>query len=103
MATFTKAVKLSEVTAGMKKTVIVNGKKIALANVDGVFFAIDDTCSHEECSLGSEGFLDGNVIICGCHGSQFDMTNGKVLSLPAPTDVASYETKVEGDDVLVAV
>jgi len=103
MGTFTKAIAVNDLAVGMKKTVMVAGKKLAIANVDGTFFAIDDTCSHEECSLGTEGFLDGNVIICGCHGSQFDMTNGKVMSLPAPTDVGSYETKVENGDVLVNI
>lgn len=101
MADFVKAIAATEIPPGMKKTVTVAGKKLAIANVDGEFFVIDDTCSHEECSLGTEGFLDGNVIICGCHGSQFDMTNGKVLSLPAPTDVASYDTKVENGEVYV--
>ena len=103
MGTFTKAIAVRDLSAGMKKTVVVEGKKIAIANVAGEFFAIDDTCSHEECSLGTEGFLDGNVIICGCHGAQFDMTSGKVLSLPAPMDVASYETKVENGDVWVHI
>lgn len=103
MSTFIKAIAVADLAQGMKKTVMVAGRKIAIANVEGEFFAIDDTCSHEECSLGTEGFLDGNVIICGCHGSQFDMTNGKVMSLPAPTDVLSYETKVEGGDVYVNI
>lgn len=103
MATFTKAALVSDIPAGTKKTIFVSGVKIALANVDGDFFAIDDTCTHQQCSLGGEGFLDGNVIICGCHGGQFDITNGKVLSLPAPTDVRSYKTKIEGEEVWVEV
>ena len=103
MGAFAKAATVSEIPPGMKKTVFVGGAKIALANVDGQFFAIDDTCTHEQCSLGSEGFLDGNVMICGCHGGQFDVTNGKVLSLPAPVDIKSYETKIEGEDVMVLV
>ncbi len=103
MATLTKALLLSELPSGTKKTVVVAGKKIAVANVDGVIFAVDDTCSHEQCSLGSEGFLDGNVIICGCHGAQFDVTTGKVLALPAVSDIASYPTKIEGDQIFIAV
>mgnify|MGYP001619987537 CR=1 FL=1 len=103
MATFTKAIAVDELSPGTKKTVMVGGKKIAIANVDGEFFAIDDTCTHEQCSLGTEGFLDGSVIICGCHGAQFDVTDGKVLSLPAPTDVGSYETKVENGEVFVNI
>ena len=103
MATFTKAALVNDIPSGTKKTIFVSGVKVALANVDGEFFAIDDTCSHQQCSLGGEGFLDGSVIICGCHGATFDITNGKVLSLPAPTDVMSYKTKVEGNEVWVEV
>lgn len=103
MVDFVSVAKASEVPSGSIRTVMVLGKKIALANVDGKFFAIDDACSHEQCSLGTEGALDGNVVICGCHGSQFDVMNGKVLSLPAPADVSSYEVKVENGDVFVRV
>lgn len=100
---FIKAAKTTDIENGEMKTVRVNGKAIALANVDGEFFAIDDTCSHEECSLGTEGLLDGNNVICGCHGSSFDVTTGKVLSLPAPTDVSSYKVRVEDEDILVEI
>lgn len=100
---FIKAASIEEVPSGSMKTVRVGGKPIALTNVDGQFFAVSDTCSHEQCSLGTEGFLDGSVITCGCHGSQFEVTTGKVMSLPAPTDVATYAVKVEGNDVLVKI
>lgn len=99
--TLVKAVKTSEIESGTMKTVRVQGKTIAVANVDGEFFAIDDTCSHEHCSLGTEGFLDGTTVTCGCHGANFDVTTGKVLALPAPTDIASYNVKVEGDDIFI--
>ena len=100
---FTKAATTSEIAPGTKKTVMVLGKRIAIANVDGDFFAIDDTCTHQQCSLGTSGFLDGSAIICSCHGAQFDVTTGEALSLPATVDVATYETKVEGTDVLVQI
>lgn len=100
---FEKAATLHDVPSGSMKTVMVKGKPIALANVDGQFFAVDDTCTHEQCSLGTEGFLDGSIITCGCHGSQFEVTTGKVLSLPAPTDVATYAVKVEGNNVFVKI
>ncbi|EKD67335.1 MAG: hypothetical protein ACD_48C00471G0002 [uncultured bacterium] len=101
MDDFVKVATVAEIPVGRMKTVMVGGKRVAVANVDGEFFAIDDVCSHEECSLGSEGYLDGNVVICGCHGSNFDVTTGKVLSLPAPTDVTSYQTKVENGNIFV--
>lgn len=103
MATYTKALNIDDLPPGAMKTVRIGEKAIALANVDGEFFAIDDTCSHAQCSLGSEGFIDGNVVTCGCHGAQFDVTSGKVMSLPAVVDVASYSVQVEGQDILIAL
>ncbi len=103
MATFTKALGVSDLPPGSMKTVVVGGNKLAIANVDGDFFAIDDTCSHAQCSLGTEGFIDDNVVTCGCHGATFDVTSGKVMSLPAITDVASYPIKIVGGDILVKI
>lgn len=103
MAKFVVAAKISDIAVGTMRTVVVEGKKIALANVDGNYFAVDDACTHAQCSLGSEGFLEGNVATCGCHGAQFNVASGKVLALPASTDVASYQTKVEGENVLVGI
>lgn len=100
---FVTVASVNELTAGSMKTVVVSGIRVALANVDGEFFAIADTCSHEQCSLGTKGVLDGNVVICGCHGANFDVTTGKVMALPAPSDVASYEVKVENGQVLVKI
>ena len=102
MANFVIVASVSDVPAGSMKTVIAAGRPIALANIAGQYFAVDDVCTHAQCSLGSEGFLDGNNIICGCHGAQFDATTGKVLTLPAPTSLSSYLVKVEGEDILVA-
>lgn len=103
MTTFVKASSISEISIGTKKTVIVLGKKIAIANVDGEFFAVDDTCTHQHCSLGTSGFLDGSALICSCHGAQFDITTGAALSLPATVDLQTYETKLEGSDIMVSV
>lgn len=100
---YTFAIHLHSIPNGTMKTVQVGNNKIAFANVDGEIFAIDDRCSHKECSLGTEGALDGNVVICGCHGAKFDMSSGKVMSLPAVINVRSYAVKIENGDVLVKV
>jgi 3-phenylpropionate/trans-cinnamate dioxygenase ferredoxin subunit len=92
---------VTELPPGSMRTYSVRGKQIALANVDGSFFAVDDTCTHEQCSLGSDGALDGNVIICGCHGAQYDVMTGDVLAPPAPRNVSSYETKIEDEKVMI--
>ncbi len=101
MDDYISALSISDLAPGTMKTVVVSGRSVALANVGGEVFAIDDTCTHKQCSLGTEGALDGTVVICGCHGAHFDVTTGKVLALPAPTDVASYTVKVENGQIFV--
>jgi len=103
MATFIKTLYAGDLPEGTMKHVMVGRKHIALANIDGNIFALDDTCTHEYCSLGDEGFLGGNVVTCGCHGAQFDVTTGKVLSLPATGDLATYHTKTENGYIYVEI
>lgn len=103
MAELIKVGMISDFHEGTMQTICVSGKQIALAFVEGEFFAIDDTCSHAQCSLGTSGFLDGTAVICGCHGAQFDITTGDVLSLPATQPVGSYVVKITGDEVFIEV
>jgi 3-phenylpropionate/trans-cinnamate dioxygenase ferredoxin subunit len=81
----------------------VEGTRIAVANANGRLFAIDDTCTHEQCSLAEEGTLDGTVVTCGCHGAQFDVTTGEVLAPPAPEPVKSYPLRIEQDAIVIEV
>jgi nitrite reductase (NADH) small subunit len=99
MASFFKVCKTTDILAGSGKTVDVNGKSVALFNVDGTFYAIDDTCAHRGGPLG-EGELDGKIAVCPWHGWRWDVTTGVNQLNPAVT-VAKYEVKVEGEDILV--
>lgn len=81
----------------------VAGRRIAVANANGRFFAIDDTCTHEQCSLAKEGTLEGTVVTCGCHGAQFDVTTGAVLAPPAPQPVTTYRLRVDLDNLVLEV
>src|SRR5574339_240782 len=81
----------------------VEGIRIAVANADGRYFAIDDTCTHEQCSLAGEGTLEGTVVTCGCHGAQFDVTTGAVLAPPALEPVKAYPLHVEQGNLVVEV
>lgn len=82
-----------------------DGHKYALFHIGDSFYAIDDTCTHEEASL-SEGTVyddeDEPQVECPKHGAIFDIASGEVRSLPAVKSVHSYDTKVEGDYVLVS-
>lgn len=98
MAEFETVLQTSDLPAGECKVVQAGGREICLANVDGKFYAIDNTCLHRGGPLG-EGMLEGNVVTCPWHGWQFDVTTGKCLL--APQQLAAYEVKVEGDNVMV--
>ena len=76
----------------------VRGTQIAVANVDGALYAFGDTCTHMACSLAG-GDLEETTVICPCHGSEFDVTSGAVLQGPAREPLATYKTRVEGDNL----
>ncbi len=85
------------ITPGELALVVVDGIRLAIGRADGRFYAIDDTCTHEQCSLSEEGTLEGTIVTCGCHGAQFDVTNGAVMAPPAPEPVKAYPVR-ESDD-----
>ena len=101
MTDFVKVAQTSDVTEGTGKVVEANGKTIAIFNVSGSFYAIDNTFLHQGGPLG-EGQLNGNVVTCPWHGWQYDVTSGISPVNPA-AQVAKFEVKVEGDDLMVAV
>jgi nitrite reductase/ring-hydroxylating ferredoxin subunit len=73
---------------------------VGLFNVDGEYFAIDDTCTHGEWSL-CDGYLDGDVVECALHMARFSVRTGAVLAPPADTPVKVYPVKIEDGQVLV--
>ena len=93
----------ADVTPGEVAAFEVEGIRIAVANANGRFFAIDDTCTHEQCSLADEGTLEGTIVTCGCHGAQFDVRTGAVLAPPAPEPVEAYPLHVEDGNLVVEV
>ena|SRR3989344_6302619 len=99
---FEKACKKSEVREGISKCVKVKGKEIALFNLNGKFFALDNACTHQNAPL-SEGTVDGDKITCPLHASQFEIKTGKVSGKPATIDAVSYKVKTEGEDVLIDI
>jgi 3-phenylpropionate/trans-cinnamate dioxygenase ferredoxin component len=78
------------------------GNEIAVANVEGTFYALSDICTHRGCSL-SEGELDGTTLECICHGSRFDLATGDVVQGPAERPVQVYPVRVQGDALVVDV
>ena len=100
MADFVKVCKTADIPAGSGRTVQVNGKPVAVFNVDGSFYAISNTCLHRGGPLG-EGDLESKVVTCPWHGWKYDVTTG-VNEMNSSVVVEKYQVKVEGDDVLIA-
>lgn len=92
----------SGIAPGEMRAVDVDGISVLLCNVDGEFFAIRDECTHE-CFPLSEGKLAGHSVTCALHGASFDVRTGEVLALPAYEAVTTYQVRVEGEDVSIAV
>ena len=99
MATLTKVAEVQDLAPGAGKVIQAEGKTLALFNVDGTFYAIDNTCLHRGGPLG-EGDLDDKIVTCPWHGWQYDVSTGTNVMNPA-IKVASYPVTVEGGAVFV--
>ena len=128
---YVEAGKVSEITVGHMKHVEINGKEIAIANLDGKFYAFADRCGHMNARL-SRGNINQNIVTCPFHAAKFDITSGKkigepVLELPPEMeplppnwqkymgvvaqemsfiktfDQEIYNVKVEGDNIKIKV
>ncbi len=96
---FLRAAKKDEIPDGSIREFQVNGTTIALANVGGQFYAINNTCLHRGGPLG-QGELEENVVTCPWHGWQYDVTTGKVAMNPS-VGVQTYPVEVRGEDIFV--
>jgi nitrite reductase (NADH) small subunit len=98
---FVRAVKTAEVPPGTVREFSIEGRALALANVGGTFYAINNTCLHRGGPLG-QGPLEGKVVTCPWHGWQYDVTNGEVVQNPA-AGVDCYRTEVRGEDIFIDI
>jgi nitrite reductase/ring-hydroxylating ferredoxin subunit len=101
MAEFVKVASVSELTPGSAKAIEVKGKMIALFNVEGTIYAIDNTCLHQGGPLG-EGELMGEVVICPWHQWEYNVRTGEKVG-NSFVKLATYPVQVEGSDIKVAV
>ena len=99
MSEFVKAAITEELAPGSCKTLELSGSRIALFNVAGRFYAMDDTCAHLGGPLG-EGTLDGAIVTCPWHGWQYDVTTGARQTNPR-AQLTCYEVRVDRDEVSI--
>jgi len=102
MGEFVKVTDATEVAEGKLEAFDVRGMRIAVANAGGTLHAFGDTCTHLQCSL-AQGRLEGTVVTCSCHGSQFDVTTGDVVRGPAQEPVPSFASRIEDNTLQVEI
>ncbi len=83
---FIEVAKMDEIAPGGMKAIEANGKEIVLCNYDGKIYAIGRRCGHMNAPL-DVGTLEGYILTCPMHHSQFDITTGEALSGPVPADL----------------
>ncbi|MCH8029448.1 MAG: non-heme iron oxygenase ferredoxin subunit [Candidatus Dadabacteria bacterium] len=102
MGKLIEVAKTGDIETGDGIMVEVEDKSIAIFNLDGEFFAIDNTCTHRGGPL-SQGDIDGDVVTCPWHGAEFNVKSGDVVSSPAPKGVSTYRVEVEGDTIKIEI
>ena len=100
--TFVAVAKLEDLPAGGKLVVDVNGIGVILVNTKDTIFAVRNLCSHAYETLEC-GRVRGGWISCPVHGARFDLETGAPLNPPATMPIDTYEVRIEGDTIEVAV
>lgn len=100
MANFVEVGRMEQLPPGNGTVVNVDGKEVAIFNVDGTIYAMDDCCLHQGLSLGTSK-LEGKIVTCRGHGWKYDVTTGSTLASPG-YGVAAYPAKVVDGKIMVA-
>jgi 3-phenylpropionate/trans-cinnamate dioxygenase ferredoxin subunit/naphthalene 1,2-dioxygenase system ferredoxin subunit len=97
---FAKVVTTSDLSLSELMLVEVEDERMPLANVGGQYYGVTDDYTHTGCPL-SDGQLEGELLECPCHGSEFKVTTGKAISPPANKPLTPCGVRIEGNDILV--
>src|SRR3954447_1880336 len=95
---WTPAADASQLQDRQPVRVVVDDTPVLLLRDGEELFAIHDRCSHRGCSL-SEGSVEGDEIVCGCHGSRFDRRDGSVRQGPATAPQPAFDVRVRDERV----
>jgi nitrite reductase (NADH) small subunit len=101
MSTLIKVAEITDLNPGETKTVVAGDRELALVNVEGKFYAIDNICPHRGGPMG-EGVVEGHLCICPWHGWRFDVRDG-TSPVVKTAKVDTFEVVVEGNDIKVKI
>lgn len=102
MGEFVKVATLDELPAGGQKLVEIGMNRIALFNLGGAVYALEDMCTHDGGPLATGRIVNDCEVECPRHGARFDIRTGAALCMPAFQPTPAYETRIEGQDILIA-
>ena len=90
---WTSVAQVASIAPGDYAQADVDGVIVAVFNIDGVFYAIEDQCTHDGGGLAG-GAVDGCEVICPRHGARFSLKTGDALTPPAYEPVRTFETRI---------
>ena len=103
MSGFVTIAKMREIPVGEGRAYVVNGRRVAVFQKEGAYYAINDTCPHMGASL-AEGYLDESGVLCPWHAWKFCIRDGTWLDNPkSKIKTETFEVRIEGDEIQVLV
>jgi nitrite reductase/ring-hydroxylating ferredoxin subunit len=93
---------VGDVEEGTALKVEVGDLILAVFNLNGAFYVIDDQCTHGPGSL-SEGYIEDDTVECDFHNGQFNIKTGAVVSPPCLVPIKTYKVIMDGEKVLIEV
>lgn len=100
MAEWIDVARIEDFEPGAWHTIEIDDELIAVFNIDGDYYAIEDICTHDGGTL-TGGEIEGAEIICPRHGARFDITSGEALTAPAYEDLATFPVRIHDGVVQV--
>lgn len=100
MSEWVSVAAVGELAPGTSRVADVDGARIAVFNIGGEYFAIEDVCTHDGGELAS-GVLEGEQIICPRHGARFCVRTGEALSAPAYEPTAKFPVRIDSGQIQV--
>ena len=100
MNEFKRIASVTDLSEGQMMAVAIGTSDILLVKAGGKYYAVDEACTHAQGPL-SDGIIRGCEVECPWHGSRFDVKTGEVVSPPAEENLARYEVRIEGDEILI--
>ncbi len=101
MTDFVKVATRDEIPEGGRKLVELGMYQILIFNLEGEIYALEDMCTHDGGPLGDSPLINGCEVQCPRHGARFDVRTGAALCMPAFQPTITYETRIEGNDILI--